>query len=329
MKRQNMGSRKVLFFLMLMLLSVAVLLNVLNFSSAIDTKFFSATLDDDLHPFNNHKKLDTAKELLESLVVVTGASSNHFRELLSMIGSFHRFHKGIIIFVFNLGLTRHQLSKINLIKNVKIVYYKFSDYPYFADAPRLGGFTFKVHIINKMSKNYNVVLWADTSIRILKRLSENLLKRLLEVPIIAGTKHYARDHSAVAFAKDSTVKYLNMSREDGQGVIGFTATCLIFNFANITAQLLLNKWVDCALHKECMIGVPSHPSDIMGCQWEREISDISFIGCHRYDQAAINLLAIKIFGKLITNQIATPEAEKTFSIERWGNKELEKYIMWK
>ena len=120
----------------------------------------------------------------------------------------------------------------------------------------------------------------------------------------------------VAITKDSTLNYLNMSRKDGRGVIGFEANSLLFNFANITALLLLNKWVDCALHKECMVGVPILPSDHSSCQWKHNISDISFIGCHRYDQAALNLLAIKTFGKDITEQIVTPEAEKTFSIKR-------------
>ena len=283
------------------------------------------------HPFNlwltfNKISVDNIDKLL---VIVTGASSDHFQELLTMIGSFQQYHNKTKIFVFNLGLTKDEISKINMIENVELEHYNFSENPYFADAPKLGGYTFKVHIINKMSKKYNVILWADTSTRILKPLSKSLLKRLLEFPIIAVSKHGVSGRSMVAFAKNSTVKYLNMSREDCRGVNGFAATSLLFNFANVTARLLLKKWVDCALHKECMVGVPILPTDLSGCQWKHNISDLSFIGCHRYDQVAINLLAIKIFGKTLTEQIVTPEAEETFRSERWPNKNLNKYIIWK
>ena len=290
---------------------------------------YTRTFDDvKVHLFNNYDN-NTVDDITKSLVIVTGASSNFFEELLNMIGSFQRYHNEIAIFVFNLGLTKHEINTINKIKNVKSEYYNFSENPYFADAAGLGGYTFKVHIINKMSKKYDVILWADTSIRILKPLSKSLMKRLLEFPIIAGSRHYVSGRSMIAFTKDSTLKYLNMTREDGRGVIGFEANILIFNFANVTAHLLLNKWVDCALHKECIVGVPILPSDHSGCQWKRNISDISFIGCHRYDQSTINLLAIKIFGKEITEQIVTPEAETTFSVERWANNVFNKYIMWK
>ena len=314
----SMGFKKSLFPILFMVIVVFSLL----------TRHTRISGDVKVLMFNKHN-INTVDDIAKSLVIVTGSSSNFFEELLSMIGSFQRYLNETTIFVFNLGLTRNQFSKINKIQNVKIVSYKFSDYPYFAGTPGLGGYAFKVHIINKMSKKYNVVLWADTSIRISKPFSKSLLNRLLEFPIIAGSRHEVSGRSIVAFTKDSTLNYLNMSRKDGQGVIGFEANSLIFNFANITALLLLNKWVDCALHKECIVGVPILPSDHSGCQWKHNISDISFIGCHRYDQAAINLLAIKTFGKDITEQIVTPEAEKTFSVERWANNEYNKYIMWK
>ena len=111
----------------------------------------------------------SVENIAKSLVIVMGASSDHFGELLSTIGSFQCYHKETTIFVFNLGLTTHEIHMINKIKSVKLKYYNFSENPYFADAS--GGCTFKVHIINKMSKNYDIVLWTDMSIRILKPMS--------------------------------------------------------------------------------------------------------------------------------------------------------------
>ena len=298
---------------------------LLNYSS-IQERMITRIRLFSLISFNKTAVEDMAK----SLVIVTGATSNHFGELLAMIGSFQRYHNETTIFVFNVGLTKDEISKINMIKNVRLEHYNFSENPYFPGSPGLGGYTFKVHIINKISKNYDVVFWADASTRISKPLSKSLFKRLLEFPIIAASKHGASNRFMVAFARDSTVKYFNMSREDGRGVEGFSSGGLLFNFANVTARLLLKKWVDCALHKECIVGSPIHSTD-GDCDWKThtKISDLSFIGCHRYDQVTINLLTIKTFGKKLTEQVVTPEALKTFYFERRANKTLNNYIMWK
>ena len=130
-----------------------------------------------------------------------------------------------------------------------------------------------------MSKNYDIVLWTDMSIRILKPMSS---ETAFKIPIIARCKHN-QPWPIVTFTKDSTLKYLNMTCKEGQGIENFAANIFIFNFSNIIARSLLNKWVNCTLYKECMVSVPILPSDLEGCHWKHLKSDISFIGCHRCD----------------------------------------------
>lgn len=104
------------------------------------------------------------ENIAKSLVIVTGASSDHFEELLSTIGSFQPYHNETTIFVFNLGLIIHEIIKINMIKNVKLEHYNFSEKSYFAGALGLVGYTFEVHIINKMLKKYMTSFFGLTQV---------------------------------------------------------------------------------------------------------------------------------------------------------------------
>ena len=53
-----------------------------------------------------------------------------------------------------------------------------------------------------------------------------------------------------------------------------------------------DPWVDCALHKECI--APSG-SNLLTCRGEAP-KDGHYIGCHRYDQSALNLVLAREFG---------------------------------
>lgn len=297
------------------LLGIVVLLNL----SSPNTRIISIVPNS-----VSSNELTKVEEMVKSLVIVTGVSSNHFREFLCMIGSFQRFYSQKKIIVYDLGLTKDEIHMINTIRNIEVRYYNFSKYPYFGDGPGLGGYTFKPHIINEVSQVYDVILWVDSSARLLKPLSTKLLQRLIEFPIVSGVRSLSNRYM-IAFAMDSTIKYLNMRREDGQGVIGFQAGILMIHLTEVTRKLL-DQWVDCALHKECMFGVGQSSGR---CNWDYNPFNSSYIGCHRFDQAALSLLAIKIFGKSTTDEIATKEARKTFTIERSSQNKWKQYILWK
>ena len=55
------------------------------------------------------------ENIAKSLVIVMGASSDHFGELLSTSGSFQCYHKETTIFLFNLGLTTHEIHMIRML----------------------------------------------------------------------------------------------------------------------------------------------------------------------------------------------------------------------
>ena len=114
-----------------------------------------------------------------------------------------------------------------------------------------------------------------------KPLTDGFLQRLFQFPLAAGHKH-CYNTNMVAFAVNSTLEHLHLTRESMRGVLGFEANILLFKIDNNT-QFLIDQWVDCALHKKCMYGVNRPKQD---CRPERG----TFIACHRFDQSTLNLL---------------------------------------
>ena len=90
-----------------------------------------------------------------------------------------------------------------------------------------------MHIINEISKQYHLFLWLDASVHILQPLTNGFLQRLSRFPLAAGKRHMHGKY-IVAFTLDSSLKYLNITREDMRGVVGFQACILLFWMNNIT-----------------------------------------------------------------------------------------------
>ena len=94
------------------------------------------------------------QELATSLVVVTGISDNHFEEAMDMIGSVHHFLPDTKIILYDLGLSKSHLQALHCVENIEVRYYNFANYPDFGKTYGLGGHTWKVHIVNEVSKQF-------------------------------------------------------------------------------------------------------------------------------------------------------------------------------
>ena len=263
------------------------------------------------------------QELSSSLVVVTGISDNHFEEAMDMIGSVHHFLPHTKIILYDVGLNKSHLQALHCIENIEVRHYNFANYPDFGKNYGLGGHTWKVHVVNEVSKQYSVFLWLDASARLLKPLTDGFLQRLFQFPLAAGHKH-SSNTNMVAFVLDSTLEYLHLTRESMRGVLGFESNILLFKMDNIT-RFLMDQWVDCALHEECMYGVNRTKQD---CKWQ--IPDqgtfIDYNGCHRFDQSTLNLIVAKKFGNKRANEIAVQVCIETFDVIRHATSVWRDYI---
>ena len=89
------------------------------------------------------------------------------------------------------------------------------------------------------------------------------------------------------------------------------------------ALFLLEKWVDCAMHYECICGLASPPGHCMLQQYEK--GDIAYNGCHRYDQATLSILVAKYYSQY-RNSITSRECSKSFLVMRQPTMDWRKYI---
>jgi hypothetical protein len=249
---------------------------------------------------------------------------------MDLIGSLHRFLPNNTIYIYNLGLTKEEIDFLNGLKNVQVVDYNFTAYPDFRNKGKvlgLGCYTWKVHGLHEMTKKHKVVAWFDSSVRINKPLTDNgCIQTLNDFPMSACSRH---GRPLIEFATDSMLDYLKIKREDKmKNLYGFEAGCMMYK---VTKKLfpLLDKMRDCALHRECICG--GHVNNWSQCSLmlrKKPPHGVKYInGCHRYDQAALTLVAGQLYGINTTNRIVTPNCSGTFSIVRKNTDKYKQYII--
>lgn len=267
---------------------------------------------------NRHQKEREEESVPNELIIVTALSSNHYSEFLDMIGSAHYQLPHTPIIVYDLGLKQHQLNTIKSIKNVHTRLYNFSKYPqYNILFGFLGCYSWKVHIINEISRQYQLLLWLDSSARIIRPI-KTCIKHLNTFPIVAGFAHL-KNHNMVAFAHNSTISYFNITRESMRGMYGFEANILLIKITNIS-RFLLDQWVDCAMHHDCICGQGLPPYTCLSLPAG---GIVTYNGCHRYDQAALSLIVAKYYGIHQANNV---ECSNTFLLRRFPTMDWRRYI---
>ena len=276
------------------------------------------------HQWHTHGHTNRA-DPIDYLTVVTGISSNHYAESLDMIGSVHHYLPNTDLIVYDLGLKLYQVKTLQKLRNTRVVTYDYSKYPrYDIYVPIfMGCYSWKVHIMNEVKVNHNhqLFLWLDASARIVKPL-DNCIKMLTSFPLVAGFKHPYRN--IVAFAKNSTVEYLNITRESMRGVPGLESGILLFNKSSSTAQFLLEKWSNCAMHRECICGEGFPPYTCFQKLYQSPTDSVEYNGCHRYEQTALSLLVAKYFGK--GQEVTSWRCSNSFHVDRKPTMNWRQYI---
>ena len=252
----------------------------------------------------------TGEEYLRSLVIVSGISTNHFIEIQDMIGSIHYFLPSTRIIIFDLGLNDDQIQELKTFENVQLRKHNYEAYPQFK-GPGLGCYAFKPQIIHEVLKEHEIVFWMDSSIRLIQPLNASCMETLNIKPLMACKPHL-QTRRIVQFTHESTLKYLNITREDAllSHVVGYQAGCILYKRSD-ALKPVIDTWFECTLHEECICGGKYIPPN--ACEWDKPKTrdDPVFIGCHRFDQAALALIVGKEFGmetvdKLVYRELCSP-----------------------
>ena len=141
------------------------------------------------------------------MAVVTAISSDHFKEVQDMIHSAQKNAPNTKIFVYDLGLKKHERKILSDHCFVEVRTFPFSKYPSHFRGLALNE-AWKPIIINELAKEYDVILYGDASLRLLKPVKDKVLPHLMEFPFVAAP---AAHHAVIPVTPPETYNYLGLN----------------------------------------------------------------------------------------------------------------------
>ena len=240
----------------------------------------------------------TIYNMYKRLVVVTAVSSNHFEESKDMIGSIQKYLPQSKILFYDLGLTEAQRLEVSNYCNVEIQNMQWDKYP--PHVKMLKHFAWKPLIVGEVAEKYDLIMYGDSSLRMKSSDIGPVLGSLLEVPFFDTVPYPA---PIIAFTYDETIKYLKYPpfRKDMAKWETLQGGTWIMLLNHDMKENVLKPWVDCALHEQCIAPKGSSRSP---CHFEMlKYNDGRYVGCHRYDQSALNIILARKFGLNMFNSL--------------------------
>ena len=229
--------------------------------------------------------------LHQRLVAVTAYSSNHFKEGKDMIASIQKYMPHTKILLYDIGLTAEQRSIASKYCNVEVRTFQWDKYP--EHVRKLRTFAWKPLIVQEVSQEYDVIMYGDSSLRVISPHIGQALASLLEFPFLDADPVGL---PIVSFTHKGTIDYLNFppSRQAMASWGTLQAGCWLMLANDVMKQKVIHPWVDCALHPECIAPAGASGS---GCRMANlKYRDGRYVGCHRFDQSALNIILAKEFG---------------------------------
>lgn len=204
----------------------------------------------------------------EPLVLVTGASSNHFRSLLNLLASFGRHEPGSTVVVYDLGLTEPERAQVQrFFPQCEFRRFLYENHPaYFNIGVAAGQYAWKPVIIREVfqEKKQNV-MWLDAGC---------LLTRSLDV-VRLWLRHYGF-YSWYSMGRVSDwIHPLTIDRMQASHFLQkkmLSGGVVAFRYADAAARRLLQEWAEAAFRREIIAPEGSDRSN------------------HRQDQAVLTLL---------------------------------------
>ena len=263
----------------------------------------------------------TVKAFMRRLVTVTAISDNHFRESLGMLSSVETCLPHNKIILYDLGLNDKNKRTIKQqYKTVEIQPFPFSDYKNLSHVRDLRTFAWKPIIIHKVSLDYDIIMYGDASMRMRSCDIRRALEHLLHFPLFAaGRLRYI----AIEFTHDGMIEYLQYpkSREALANMYSIQAGGWLLWANAMMKEVLIEPWLDCALHKEC---IAPAGATIKPCHLTNR-HDGHYVGCHRYDQSALDLILAREFGAVSSLRARNETVRKSIWCF-WNSENLARFL---
>ena len=236
--------------------------------------------------------------MYKRLIVVTSVSSNHFEESKDMVASIQKYLPQSKILYYDLGLTQAQRREVSKYCNVELQTFQWDKYP--PHVKILRKFAWKPLVAKDVAEKYDLFMYGDSSIRMKSPKIGPVLVSLLEVPFYDTAPH---SRPTISLTHDETIKYLKYppSRKDMAKWGSLQAGTWIMLVNHDIKENVLKPWVDCALHEQC---IAPKESVIAPCDMKLlKYNDGRYIGCHRQDQSALNIILARRFGLNMFNSL--------------------------
>jgi hypothetical protein len=252
----------------------------------------------DLESFSDHSrkktsldpgKLQTTGNFVQAtthkpeLVIVTGASSNHFHCLKNLLYTISRYERGTPTIVYDLGLAPRELEELNG-NAVTIKKFQFEKYPPHLDIRvDRGQYAWKPVIVESALRETNftaMALWLDAGNLVqkkLKRVRATLEKNGFYSPVSSGTVAQWTHPGTLAYLRAPEALRKRPNRNGA--IVGF-------NPAQAGIIEMVECWKECALDPRCIAPAGSNRSN------------------HRQDQSVLSVLAYQFqerFGYQLIN----------------------------
>ena len=233
----------------------------------------------------------TVEDMYQRLVYVSALSDNHFKEAKDMFKTVIGYLPKNKLILYNLGLNEEHIKELSAYENVEIRPFPFKNYSSLPHVKNLHTYAWKPIIVKIVSMEYDIIMYGDTSVRLLSCNLTAALQHLLQFPILSGDP--LRYYRAIQYTHEGMIKYLHYpaSRKDMADVGSIQAGVWLMWANDVMKKKLIDPWVDCALHKECIA-----PSGAKSIPCGKRSNDGHYIGCHRFDQSALNLILAREFG---------------------------------
>ena len=259
-------------------------------------------------------ELVDARYLFDHLVILTAFSDNHFEEAKDMIASMQTCLPDKKIIVYDLGLSSKKKEEVRKYCNVELRSFPFENYMQ-PHVKKLSSYAWKPIIAKLVSQEYDVIMYGDASLRMKLCDMSQALEHLLKFPFLNLRPANFR---AIEFTHDGMMEYLQYPkhRKDIAQLETLQGGCYLMWANSVMQEKLIEPWLDCALHQECIAPEGSTVS-IKACNFTK-VHDGHYIGCHRYDQSALNLILAREFGvdgvlKAVNKTITLP----TWRVDRY------------
>ena len=233
--------------------------------------------------------MNTVDDMYKRLIFVTAFSHNHFAEARDMIASTQRCFPEKRIIVYDLGLAPIQKKEVKNYCNVELRTFPFNKYP--PHVKNLFKYAWKPIIVKEVSLEYDVIMYGDASLRIQSCNMTSALAYLFKFPYLNAKPV---DYRAIQYTHDGMIQYLRYPASRGAiaELITLQGGCWLMWVNEVTQKKLIDPWVDCALHQEC---IAPDGATLWPCYFT-SIHDGHYVGCHRFDQSALNLIVAREFG---------------------------------